>query len=376
MMGVTRHLAWDCAPSLLNFTFPTSLMKAYLLTGIHDLARQTRPLVLDDIPDPVAGPREIVIRVSCCGICHTELDEIEGRTPPPAYPVVPGHQVVGVVSEAGHDARRFKPGDRVGVAWIYHACGRCDRCREGMENLCDGFVATGRDVHGGYAEYMKVEEDFAYALPDVFKDEEAAPLLCAGAIGYRSMRLASRQDGKAVGLMGFGASGHLVHMMVKHLYPGSGIYVFARSGEEREFALSLGAIWAGGPEEKPPCLLAAIIDTTPVWKTVVSSLACLAPGGRLVVNAIRKEPGDKYALLGLEYETHLWMEKEIKSVANIARGDVGEFLKLAGKIPIRPSVQVYPFAEANTALLDLKNKHVKGAKVLWVGNGRQAGFIG
>lgn len=354
----------------LDAPFTTHLMKAYFLTGVHDLTRQTEPLELEELPQPKAGKHEIVIRVSCCGICHTELDEIEGRTPPPVYPVIPGHQVVGVVIEAGSGVHQFKIADRVGVAWIYNACGKCDRCLAGMENLCDHFIATGRDVHGGYAEYMKVDEGFAYKIPDSFKDEDAAPLLCAGAIGYRSLKLANLKNGKPLGLMGFGASGHLVQMIVKYLYPQTDIYVFARSKEERAFALSLGAIWAGGSVERSPCLLSAIIDTTPVWNTVVNSLANLEPGGRLVINAIRKEPNDKESLLNIEYEKHLWLEKEIKSVANITRNDVKEFLNLADRIPIKPSVQTYPFSEANKALMDLKNKHVKGAKVLLVGNNK------
>jgi propanol-preferring alcohol dehydrogenase len=233
-----------------------------------------------------------------------------------------------------------------------------------LENLCTEFKATGRDANGGYAEYMTVKEIFAYKIPETFSDAEAAPLLCAGAIGYRSLKLTSIKDGQTLGLTGFGASGHLVLKMAKYLFPNSHIIVFARDAEERAFALSLGASWAGDIIEFPPCKAHAIIDTTPVWNTIVKSLAYLEPGGHLVINAIRKESADKTALLDIDYTEHLWMEKEIKSVANITRKDVEEFLDLATRIPIMPEIEIYSFEKANTALLDLKNKHIKGAKVL------------
>ncbi|MBM3331474.1 zinc-dependent alcohol dehydrogenase family protein [candidate division WOR-3 bacterium] len=351
------------------------------------------PLELRDVPQPVPRAGEILIRVSACGVCHTELDEIEGRTPPPKLPMIPGHQVVGRVvavresqdgdsprrSEARRDpvqTPRFRPGDRVGVAWIYSACGKCAFCLSGQENLCPDFRATGRDANGGYAEYMTVPEGFAYPIPDSITDTETAPLLCAGAVGYRSLRLAgfgSAQDSgssalgarrSALGLTGFGASGHLVLKTVRYQYPETRVYVFARSREEQTFARELGATWAGDTSDRPPELLDAIIDTTPVWSTVVAALGNLKPGGRLVINAIRKEETDKAALLGLDYAKQLWMEKEIKSVANVARKDVGEFLALAARIPIRPEVQEYRLEDANQALLELKQRKIRGAKVL------------
>ena len=341
-------------------------MKAWLLSGISDLDKNDQPLALAAIPTPVPQQHEVLICVSCCGVCHTELDEIEGRTPPPAYPVVPGHQVIGIVEQGGDKATRFKTGDRIGVAWIFSACGRCEYCLSGLENLCPEFQATGRDRHGGYAEYMVVDERFAYSIPKRFEDAQAAPLLCAGAIGYRSLRLANISDGQALGLTGFGASGHLVLNMARHLYPRSSVYVFARSAEEQKFAMELGASWTGEISQTPPGRLNAIIDTTPVWKTLTTSLLHLKPAGRLVINAIRKESHDQEALRDIRYQDHLWMEKEIKSVANITRKDVEEFLALAAAIPIKPSVEIYPFEKANAALMDLKHKHVKGAKVLVV----------
>ncbi len=322
---------------------------------------------MTDLATPVPGDDEILIKVSVCGVCHTELDEIEGRTPPPFFPVVPGHQVVGRVERPGKHAENYRVGERVGVAWIYSACGTCRFCRSGRENLCGSFRATGRDAHGGYAEYLVVPEAFAYRIPEVFTDAEAAPLLCAGAIGYRSLRLAGVRDGDPIGLTGFGASAHLVLKMARHLHPRSRVFVFSRTEAERAFARELGAVWAGATEEEAPEKLRSIIDTTPAWTPVVHALGNLEKGGRLVVNAIRKEERDKEALLSLDYPRDLWMEKEITSVANITRKDVREFLSLAAEIPLRPEVQEYRFEDANLALMDLKERKIRGAKVLRIG---------
>jgi len=339
-------------------------MKAMILASLSDLSKENEPLTLTTLPDPEPGDRDLLVKVSVCGVCHTELDEIEGRTPPPLLPVVPGHQVVGVVTALGGCVAEFKKGDRVGVAWIFSSCRQCSYCREGNENLCAQFRATGRDVNGGYAEYMVVPSDSAFSIPGEFTDAEAAPLLCAGAIGYRSLKLAGTRNDQKLGLTGFGASAHLVLKMARYLYPGTKIFVFARSKKEQEFALELGADWAGGTEDSPGVLLDAVIDTTPVWKPVVEALRNLKPGGRLVINAIRKEEVDKEHLLRLDYPGHLWMEKEIKSVANVTRSDVGEFLDLAAEIPIKPEYQEYSLEEANIALLELKNRKIRGAKVL------------
>jgi propanol-preferring alcohol dehydrogenase len=339
-------------------------MKAWTLNQTHDLLEQSNPLELSEmlIPSPKAG--EILIKISCCGICHTELDEIEGRTPPPEFPVILGHQAVGIVEKCGDNTSLHKTGDRVGVAWIFASCGECEMCQNGLENLCEHFRATGRDERGGYAEYMTIGEKFAYKIPETFSDAEAAPLLCAGAIGYRSLKLTEMKNGQTLGLTGFGASGHLVLKMGKYLFPDSHIIVFARSNKEQEFARSLGAMWAGEVTKSPPVQANVIIDTTPVWTTVVKSLLHLKPGGRLVINAIRKESTDQKALLDIRYHDHLWMEKEIKSVANITRKDVSEFLDLAAKIPIKPTVETYPFKKANEALIELKKGNIRGAKVL------------
>lgn len=342
-------------------------MKAMVLNRLSSLLENEAPLDLMDLPDPRPGAGEILLRLSACGVCHTELDEIEGRTPPPGLPVVPGHQAVGTVEEAGPGADAFGVGDRVGVAWIYSACGRCRFCLADTENLCNDFRATGRDADGGYAEWMVVPEAFAHSIPDVFSNVEAAPLLCAGAIGYRSLRLANLADGRRLGLTGFGASAHLVLKMAKHRYPKTSVFVFARSEKERAFARELGAAWAGATEEEPPEKLDCIIDTTPAWKPVVEAMKNLEAGGRLVVNAIRKEEADKEYLLKLDYPAHLWSEKEIKSVANVARADVAEFLALAAEIPIRPEVEEFALDEANKALVELKTGKIRGAKVLVIG---------
>ena len=360
-------------------------MKAMVLNNIADLLEESSPLHLVELPVPEPNEGEVLVKVSACGVCHTELDEIEGRTPPPLFPVILGHQVVGHVVKQGKNAGKYSIGDRVGIAWIFSSCGKCHYCLSGNDNLCPEFMATGRDRNGGYAEYMTVPEKFAHPVPEVFTDEQAAPLLCAGAIGYRSLKLAiptpcplpqsypppapslEREGERGVGtlgLTGFGASAHLVLKMARYKFPGIRIYVFARSEEERKFAIGLGAVWAGDSTDESPEKLDAIIDTTPVWKTVVEALKNLKPGGRLVINAIRKENIDKEYLLNIDYPIHLWMEKEIKSVANVALNDVREFLQLASEIPVIPEIQVYPLEEANKALMELKNQKIRGAKVL------------
>jgi len=339
-------------------------MKAMVIKRLGPINDNKTPLSLVDVPDPVPRDDEILIKVSACGVCHTELDEIEGRMPPPKLPVIPGHQIVGRVETTGAAATKFRRGDRIGVAWIHSTCGHCHFCRNGAENLCARFKATGRDAHGGYAEYVTVSEDFAHTIPEVFTDLQAAPLLCAGAIGYRSLRLSRIEDHQSLGLTGFGASAHLVLKLVLYRYPHTRVFVFARSARERDFARELGACWAGDTTAEPPEKLDGIIDTTPAWKPVVRALACLKPGGRLVINAIRKEQNDIEALLSLDYVEHLWQEKEIKSVANVARSDVRNFLQLAAEIPIRPEVQPYELEDANRALVELKARKIRGAKVL------------
>ena len=337
-------------------------MLAMLLKRIVSLQDNPEPLTLTDWPTPTPAPDEVLIRVSACGVCHTELDEIEGRTPPPALPIIPGHEVIGRVAEKGPRVTQLDIGDRVGVGWIFKSTGH------ERENISKEFVATGRDTNGGYAEYMTVHERYAYRIPDCFTDYEAAPLLCAGSVGYRALRLTRLENGQVLGLTGFGGSGHIVLQLARHLYPESPVYVFARSPEEREFAIQLGAAWAGHTDDKPPERPHAIIDTTPAWRPVLSALKCLRPGGRLVINAIRKEDGDRPLMAEIDYSEHLWLEKELKTVANVTGSDIKAFLALAAAAGIRPEVQTYPLEQANKALCDLRRSHVRGAKVLAVGD--------
>jgi alcohol dehydrogenase, propanol-preferring len=339
-------------------------MKALLLNRICNLNENDSPLILKNIPEPVPSDYELLIKVHTCGVCHTEIDEIEGRTPPSKYPVVPGHQIVGTVIATGDKVTKFDISDRIGVGWIFSSCGKCSYCLEGNDNLCAEFKATGRDVNGGYEEFMTVPESSAFVIPEIFSDSEAAPLLCAGAIGYRSVRLSGLKNGQSLGLTGFGASAHLVLKMVKHKYPNTKIFVFARSEKEREFAKQLGAEWTGDTPDKSPEKLNCIIDTTPVWTPVVEALNNLKPGGRLVINAIRKEDVDKNYLTKINYAEHLWMEKEIKSVANVSVSDIEEFLNIAAEIPIKPEYQEYKLEDANIALMELKQRKIRGAKVL------------
>jgi len=337
-------------------------MRAMILQATASMDEVSSPLSLADLPQPVAAVGEILIAVSACGVCHTELDEIEGRTPPGRLPIVPGHEVVGRVVALGAGSGRHAVGDRVGVGWIHSSDGSA------AENISAEFRATGRDAHGGYAEFMTVPEDYAYPIPDVFSDAEAAPLLCAGSVGFRALRLTGMQDGQVLGLTGFGGSGHLVLQLAKHLHPSSPVYVFARSVQERQFALELGADWSGDTSDEAPARPHAIIDTTPAWKPVLAALEQLRPGGRLVINAIRKESRDRDLMASIRYEDHLWQEKEIKTVANVTSRDIAEFLPIAASVPLHVETRRYPLEAANEALQDLRSGHVRGAKVLEIFN--------
>ena len=341
-------------------------MRALRLHRTCDLTVESTPLRDEEVDDPVPGPGEVLLDVAACGICHTELDEIEGRTPPSRLPMILGHQVVGRVVDRGPDATRHAVGDRLGVAWIHSACGRCDFCTRGLENLCPDFRGTGRDAPGGYAERMVVHEDFAHTLPESFDDAEIAPLLCAGAIGYRSLRLTGLENGQRLGLTGFGASGQLTLRLVRALHPEAEVYVFARREATHRLARELGAAWAGTSRDVPPAPMDAVIDTTPVWVPILEALRHLRPSGRLVINAIRKETQDADRLVDLDYAEQLWMEKEIKSVANVAREDVRGFLEHAGRYGIRAEFEELGFGDVNDALVALRRGAGRGAKVLRV----------
>lgn len=360
LLNAINPIDQENEPLLNPLKLATKHMRALVLSRVVSLEDVESPLELVDLPVPEPQRGEVLVRVAACGVCHTELDEIEGRTAPPRLPVVLGHEVVGRVERLGDGVKSLKEGDRVGVGWIHSSSGAAD------ENLSPEFRATGRDVNGGYAEYLTVPEQYAYPIPDEFTDVQAAPLLCAGAIGYRALKLTHIKDGDRLGLTGFGGSAHLVLQMIQYLYPNCEVYVFARDQGAREFAMDLGAHWAGDTTDRAPQPLHAIIDTTPAWKPVVEALCNLRPGGQLVINAIRKEDRDKEYLLNLNYHEHLWMERQIKTVANITHRDIREFLPIAAQIPLRPEVATYRLEDANQALLELRRGQVKGSKVLIV----------
>ena len=330
-------------------------MKAQILRQISPV--ETSPLELVELPVPQPKANEILVKIAACGVCHTELDEIEGRLKP-KLPVILGHEIVGRVEGLGSKTTKFSIGDRVGIAWIYSTCGQCRFCLEGNENLCSEFKGTGCDADGGYSQYTVVQEEFAYPIPDRFTDSQAAPLLCAGAIGFRDLRLSGLKPGQTLGLFGFGASAHIVIQIAR--YWGNEVFVFTRSKAHRELANKLGAAWAGQAEDDPPEKVDRAIDFTPVGETVPDALRTLEKGGRLVIAVIRK----RNPIPELDYAGLMWDEKEIKSVANIARRDAQDFLPLAAEIPITPEVQEFKLEEANEALIELKKGKIQGAAVL------------
>jgi propanol-preferring alcohol dehydrogenase len=335
-------------------------MKAMIIKRVSSV--EEKPLELVDLPDPIPGSRQILVKVSACGVCHTELDEIEGRVPPSRFPMILGHEIVGRVESLGPGVTKFKEGERVGIAWINWTCGRCPFCLRGEENLCDEAKWTGKDVDGGYAQYTVVSEDFAYPIPERFTDLQAAPLLCAGVIGYRALKLSGMEDGKILGLYGFGASAHIVIQIAKYKYPNGKVFVFTRPDQEehQNLARELGADWTGATGDAPPAKLDCAIDFTPVGVPVREALRNLQKGGRVVINAIRKIT----PIPELNYAEHLWYEKEIKSVANVTRKDAQEFLPLAAEIPIDPEVREFGLEKANNALILLKQGKIRGAGVL------------
>lgn len=335
-------------------------MKAMVLERICPV--EERPLKLVELPRPVPREGQILVRVCSCGVCHTEIDEIEGRVAPSRLPMILGHEIVGRVESLGSGAGKFRKGDRVGIAWINWACGKCSFCLRGEENLCDTAKWTGKDTQGGYAQYTVVSEDFAYPIPERLTDMKAAPLLCAGVIGYRALTLSGMEDGKVLGLYGFGASAHIVIQVAKHKYPNGKVFVFSRPNQKdhQGLARKLGADWIGATRDTPPEKLDCAIDFTPVGEPVREGLRNLQKGGRVVINAIRKAT----PIPQLDYTEHLWYEKEVKSVANVTRRDALEFLPLAAQIPIVPETQEFKLEEANEALVLLKEGRIRGAGVL------------
>lgn len=318
---------------------------------------ETDPLHAVDTAVPEPGPGEILVRVRTCGVCRTDLHVAEGDLPPRRARIIPGHEVVGVVDRRGAGAARFKQGDRVGVAWLRETCGICIYCRRGRENLCPNARFTGYDHDGGYCEWAVVREDFAYALPDCLGDEETAPLLCAGIIGFRAIKRAEVRPGATVGLYGFGGSAHLAIQVLRHW--GCRVFVSSRGGPHRDLAKDLGAEWIGNAEDSPPARLDAAILFAPAGTLVRPALEALDRGGILAIAGIYLSP-----IPALDYEKHLFYEKELRSVTANTRADGEEFLKLAGEIPIRTRTVAFGLGEANVALQMLKHDEIKGAGVL------------
>ncbi len=314
------------------------------------------PLELRDVPLPEPTANQLRIKVRCCGLCHTDLHVVEGDLLPHKMPVIPGHQIVGTVEKCGAGVAKFSRGDRVGIPWLHRTDQSCDFCRRGLENLCDHAQFTGYDVDGGYAEYVVVDEDFAYKIPPQFTDENAAPLFCAGIIGYRSYRLSGAQAGDRVGLYGFGASAHIVIQFARYL--GNEVFVFTRSENHRKHAEELGAVWTGNSGDQPPKPLDAAIIFAPAGALVIDALRATRKGGTVACAGIvmSQIPALDYGLI--------YHERVLRSVANSTRQDAREFLELAAKVPIRTEVQIYDFERTNRALQDLKHSRITGAGVV------------
>jgi alcohol dehydrogenase, propanol-preferring len=318
---------------------------------------ENNPLQLRDKPKPAAGPGEILVAVRACGVCRTDLHLAEGDLTPKHAGIVPGHEIVGVVEACGAGCKRFAIGNRVGVAWLRETDGECPYCRSGRENLCPNARFTGWDADGGYAEHTIVREDFAYALPESIDDEHAAPLLCAGIIGFRAIKRAGVEPGDTVGLYGFGASAHLALQVLKDW--GCRVFVMSRGGVHRDFAVELGADWIGEAAEKPPALLDAAILFAPAGNLVPLIMESLGRGGVLAIAGIHLSDIPR-----LVYERHLFYEREIRSVTANTRADGEEFLRIAGAIPVRSTTVAMPLEQANRALQMLKHDELRGAAVL------------
>jgi propanol-preferring alcohol dehydrogenase len=330
-------------------------MKAMILKRFA--AIDQNPLELVDLPIPEPKPGEILLRIKVCAVCHTDLHTVEGELPEVKLPIIPGHQVVGVVEKLGKNTSRFKEGDRVGVAWLYSACGKCSFCRRENENLCETARFTGYRVNGGYAEDIVMPEKFAYSIPEIFSTEEAAPLLCAGIIGYRALRLSEIKPGQRLGLYGFGASAHVAIQVAVHW--GCRVYVFSRSEEHRQLAGKLGAIWTGTSKEEPPTKMDSSIIFAPAGELVLDSLRVLDKGGTLALAGIYMT-----RIPEMDYVKYLYQERTLRSVANATRRDGEELLRIAAEIPIRTTTQVFPLEEANIVLGLLRAGKISGAAVL------------
>ena len=329
-------------------------MKACLLYSPAKV--ESNPLHLVDAPDPVPTGEEVLVRVADCGVCRTDLHVVEGELPPRKSPVIPGHQVVGRVERVGSEVSRLHVGDRVGIPWLHHTCGVCEYCRAGKENLCDNATFTGYVVDGGFAEYALAPEKFVYRIPEQVSDEQAAPLLCAGIIGFRSLRLSGIQPGGKLGFYGFGAAAHVAIQVAR--YWKVDVYAMTRDERHQRLARELGAVWAGGTVADPPEKLDAAIIFAPAGEIVPAALRALKKGGTVALAGIHMS-----TIPPLDYNL-LYHERVLRSVANNTRQDGEDFLRLAGEIPVRTEVEVFPLRDANRALNQLKNDAIRGAAVL------------
>jgi len=319
---------------------------------------ESSPLRMVELPKPAPTGRQVLVRVRACGVCRTDLHVVEGELPPRKSPVVPGHQVVGTVEACGPEASRFRPGARVGIPWLHQTCGLCEYCRSGRENLCEKAIFTGWMADGGYAEYAVAPEDFVYALPVGFGDLHVAPLLCAGIIGFRTLRLSGIQPGGKLGMYGFGAAAHVAIQVARHWK--IEVYAFTRDERHRQLALDLGAVWAGDSQESPPALLDAVLVFAPAGELVVAALRTLKRGATVALGGIHMS-----RIPPLDYDL-LYHERALRSVANNTRRDGEDFLRIAAEIPIQTEVREFGLGKANEALNALKNDAIRGAAVLRV----------
>lgn len=319
---------------------------------------ETNPLAYEQTPDPQPGKDEVLVRVRACGVCRTDLHVVEGELPPRKSPVIPGHEVVGTVEKGGNQATRFRTGARVGIPWLHRTCGVCEYCRMGKENLCENPAFTGYTADGGYAEYVVAPEKFVYPIPEGFADEQAAPLLCAGIIGFRALRLSGIQPGGKLGFYGFGAAAHVAIQVARHWKVD--VFASTRDEQHQKLALKLGAKWAGGTFDEPPEKLDSAIVFAPAGEIVPAALKALKKGGVLTLAGIHMSP-----IPPLDYNL-LYYERVVRSVANNTREDGEDFLRLAAEIPIRTEVRLFPLSEANEALNALKHDVIRGAAVLQV----------
>lgn len=330
-------------------------MKGMILKGQEPI--EEKPLKLQEFDEPSLGPKEVLIKTAACGVCHTDLHIVEGELPIKTSPIIPGHEIIGEVIKTGKEVKKIKAKDRVGIPWLYSTCGNCSFCKSGLENLCENARFTGWHVNGGYAETVIGLEDFVYGIPDEFDDLHAAPLMCAGVVGYRAYKMSEIQKGGKLGLFGFGASAHVIIQIAA--YNGCEVFVFTRSKEHKKHAKDLGAVWTGGPDERPKEKLDSCIIFAPAGKIVLAALEVVKKGGVVANSSIYMDN-----IPAMDYKKHLYWEKKLVSVANSTREDVTECLQECARAKVKTDIEQFHFEKANEALLKLKQSKIKGGAVL------------